>query len=144
MASFHVLTDSTSDIPAEVRQQYGINYFPMEFSSDDGKIEGPNFHEYALIRLDGENWDSADYATNCVKVNKLDDSYDWDTWKRKNKEGMDCSVTLKRKGNTITFDSTNLGIDVNNVTTLKEDPEHIYIALTGDQCALTNIRIKDA
>ena len=114
------------------------------FSSDDGKIEGPNFHEYALIRLDGENWDSADYATNCVKVNKLDDSYDWDTWKRKNKEGMDCSVTLKRKGNTITFDSTNLGIDVNNVTTLKEDPEHIYIALTGDQCALTNIRIKDA
>ena len=37
MASFHVLTDSTSDIPAEVRQQYGINYFPMEFSSSDGK-----------------------------------------------------------------------------------------------------------
>ena len=37
MASFVVLTDSTSDIPAEIRQQYGINYFPMEFSSTDGK-----------------------------------------------------------------------------------------------------------
>jgi len=37
MASFHVLTDSTSDIPAEIRQQYGINYFPMEFSTTEGK-----------------------------------------------------------------------------------------------------------
>lgn len=37
MSSFVVLTDSTSDLPAELRQQYGINYFPMEFSSTDGK-----------------------------------------------------------------------------------------------------------
>lgn len=35
MASFHVLTDSTSDLPIELRQQYGINYFPMEFSTGD-------------------------------------------------------------------------------------------------------------
>ena len=35
MSSFVVLTDSTSDLPAEIRQQYGINYFPMEFSSGD-------------------------------------------------------------------------------------------------------------
>ena len=35
MASFHVLTDSTSDLPLELRQQYGINYFPMEFSTVD-------------------------------------------------------------------------------------------------------------
>lgn len=114
------------------------------FSSADGKVNGPDFHEYALIRLDGENWDSDDYATNSFTINKIDDNYDWNTWKAKNKEGMDCSVSLKRKGNTITFNSTNLGIDVTNVTTLKEEPEHIYIALTGDQCALTNIRIKEA
>ena len=37
MASFHVLTDSTSDLPVELRQQYGINYFPMEFTSTEGK-----------------------------------------------------------------------------------------------------------
>ena len=35
MASFHVLTDSTSDLPLELRQQYEINYFPMEFSTGD-------------------------------------------------------------------------------------------------------------
>ena len=35
MASFHVLTDSTSDLPIELRQQYEINYFPMEFSTGD-------------------------------------------------------------------------------------------------------------
>lgn len=35
MASFNVLTDSTSDLPIELRQQYEINYFPMEFSTGD-------------------------------------------------------------------------------------------------------------
>ena len=113
------------------------------FSSDDGKVNGKNFHEYALIRLDGENWDSDEFATN-IFANKIEENYDWDTWKRKNKEGLDCSVALKRKGNSITFNSSNLGIDVTNVTTLKEEPDHIYIALTGDQCALTNIRIKES
>ena len=112
------------------------------FSSGNGNVNGPDFHEYALIRLDGENWDSGDYATNKYTINKPDDNYDWDTWKAKNKEGLDCSVSLKRKGNTITFKSTNLGIEVTNVTTINEEPQKIYIALTGDQCALTNIRIK--
>ena len=37
MSSFVVLTDSTSDLPAEIRQQYGINYFPMAFSSGDNE-----------------------------------------------------------------------------------------------------------
>ena len=135
--SFHTLSLPTA------RLVWHCPYVSL-FSSDDGKVNGPNFHEYALLRLDGENWDSDEYAVNKYTINKSDDNYDWDTWKRKNKEGMDCSVTLKRKGNTITFNSSNLGIDVTNVTTLKEEPEHIYIALTGDQCALTNIRIKDS
>jgi len=31
MASFDVITDSTSDMPLEIRQEYSIDYFPMEF-----------------------------------------------------------------------------------------------------------------
>ena len=114
------------------------------FSSDDGKVGGPNFHEYALIRLDGENWDSDDYATNDFKINKLSDNYDWNAWKELNKKGMDCSVTVKHKGNTVTLKTENAGIDITNITTIKDGSSYVYVALTGDQCAITNIRVKDS
>ena len=53
MASFHVLTDSTSDLPVELRQQYGINYFPMEFSTTEGKSY--------IASLDWKNITSGDF-----------------------------------------------------------------------------------
>ncbi len=114
------------------------------FSSDDGKVGGPNFHEYALIRLDGENWDSDDYATNDFRINKLSDNYDWNAWKELNKKGIDCSVNIKHKGNTVTLKTENAGIEITNITTIKDGSPYVYVALTGDQCAITNIRVKDS
>jgi hypothetical protein len=38
---------------------------------------------------------------------------------------------------------TNAGIYVKSTTTVKTDVEKIVVALTGDQVALTNIRIKN-
>lgn len=35
MAKFDVITDSTADLPLELRQEYNIDYFPMEFSTGD-------------------------------------------------------------------------------------------------------------
>ena len=69
------------------------------FYSDNQMIGGPNFCEFVLIRIDGENWES---------------------WKALNKAGMDCHVSI-----------------------LSEDQPTVYAALTGDQCAITNIRIKE-
>lgn len=38
----------------------------------------------------------------------------------------------------------NLGVVVKSVTTLRDEVEDVYIALTGDQCAITNIRVRRA
>ena len=118
-------------------------YFSI-FSSDNGKIQGPDFREYGLVRLDGENWDSDDFGTNKIVVVKTEEFKNWDTWKMLNKNGFDCTVTLQRKGETVTLTTINCGIEITNITTMYDPSKEVYISLTGDQCAITNIRIKES
>lgn len=112
------------------------------FHSADRKINGEGYREFALIRLDGEYWEADDAVKNEIKVRKTDDFTSWEDWKETNKKGIDCSVTFTRKGNTITTVTENMGIHIKNVTSLDDDDTHeIYTALSGDQVALTDIRI---
>ena len=111
------------------------------FSSDDGSVNGANYREYILLRLDGENWESDEHAENQVRINQQDDFGGWNFWKEKNKQGLDCTVTIRRKKNRITMKSENLGISIHSETTILDDTQNIYVALTGDQCAITNIRV---
>ena len=115
--------------------------FLAVYSSKDGTINGPGFKEYALIRFDGENWDAGEGVDNKLIVNKNDAFTGWDVWKVMNRIGFDCTVSFKRKGNTITVTTENGGISIKNITTIAEDVKDVYVALTGDQCALTNIKI---
>ena len=62
--------------------------------------------------------------------------------KEQNKEGVECEVTFERKGNTIITTTENLGIYIENTTIIKENPGKIYVALTGDRVALTDIRLR--
>ncbi|MBP3743705.1 MAG: HD-GYP domain-containing protein [Treponema sp.] len=112
------------------------------YYSDDKKINGTNFREFVLIRIDGENWESYDYARNTIQISKNDAFEGWDSWKAKNKAGMDCHVELKKIGNQIIVVTENDGIFIKSTTTLLEMPPEIYVSLTGDQCAITNIKIK--
>ena len=59
----------------------------------------------------------------------------------KNKRGMDCEVSIRRDGNRITIHTENVGIVIDSLTTIKDEIGDVYIALTGDQCSLTNIRV---
>ena len=111
------------------------------FYSKDKKIDGPNYHEFALIRFDGENWDAEEGSVNKLIVNKTERFENWDVWKAKNKEGYDCEVLFKKNGSVITTLTENAGIKIQNITTLNVDLNELYVALSGDQCALTNIRI---
>ena len=66
----------------------------------------------------------------------------WENWKEKNKQGLECVVEAERKGNTVTVRSENLGISIENILTVTEDmSDKVYVALSGDQVALTDIRI---
>ena len=112
------------------------------FWSKDGKINGEDYSEYALIRMDGEYWDTDKDANNKLVVNAHNDFEGWDSWKQSNKKGLDCKVSFGINGNEITTSTENLGLFIKNVTTIANMPEKVYVALTGDQCAITNIKIK--
>ncbi|MCR5650391.1 MAG: HD domain-containing protein [Lachnospiraceae bacterium] len=112
------------------------------FTSDNGKVDGENYREYALIRPDGESWEDKVPAKNTLTVEKLNSFKGWDAWKEKNKEGYDSTAKITKKGDTITVTTENLGIYIKNVTEILDDAKDIYVAITGDQCAVTNIRIE--
>ena len=109
------------------------------FNSSNGDVKDKDYREFALIRIDGEVWETGDYASNDVVVSKNKNFDGWDKWKKLNKDGLDCHVTLKREGKVITVVTENGGILVKSTTTIRTDDDKVYVALTGDQCALTNI-----
>ncbi|MBR4473495.1 MAG: HD domain-containing protein [Oscillospiraceae bacterium] len=117
------------------------------FYSADGKVNGEGYREYTAIRLDGENWENDNHIQGRIIVNREDGFEGWDAWKRGNKEGFDCTVQFRREGNRITVSTENLGLSVKGITILPEEmtdkDNPVYASLTGDQCALTNIRIRE-
>ncbi len=112
------------------------------YTSEDGAPYGDTYREYILTRLDGENWESDEYADNKVIINRTDDFDSWTDWKEKNKAGFDCEVLINRDGNTVTITTENFGISIRSITTIKDDVDKLYVALTGDQVALTDIHVK--
>jgi hypothetical protein len=113
------------------------------FWSADKKPDGKFNHEYALIRLDGEHWEAQNVAVNKMIVNMQDGFDGWDAWKEANKKGIDVTVTFKIEENRVTTFTENQGIAIKNITTITDDKNEIYVSLTGDQCAITNIRIEN-
>ncbi len=118
--------------------------FISVFTSEDGRVDGKGFREYALVRLDGETWeDEDDGIINDLTVSKKPDFVGWDAWKANNKRGIDCEITFSRTEDRVTLTTENQGLFVQN-TTHVEAGRPIYVALTGDQCALTDIRVQAA
>ena len=111
------------------------------FTSENGKVDGPGFREFLLLRLDGENWESDAHAENEVYIDHTRNFPGWNVWKETNKEGMDCTVSIRREENQVMMETENLGIVVFTTTTIKDNISEIFVALTGDQCALTDIHV---
>ncbi|MCR4616641.1 MAG: diguanylate cyclase, partial [Lachnospiraceae bacterium] len=111
------------------------------FYSKNRMPGGPEYKEYALIRLDGENWEAIETARNKLIVNKTDDFDGWESWKEANKKGYDCTVSFTRKDDVITVATENMGISIKSTINILQNEEDVYVSLTGDQCAITNIRI---
>ena len=112
------------------------------FSSDNGYVGGKDYREYALIKLYGENEVKDEYAQNSITMKKNINFISWDVWKESNRRGIECEVHIERKGSSIITTTENLGIEIENTTTIKDMPEKIYAAITGDQVALTDIRFR--
>lgn len=111
------------------------------YHSSDRKVSGDDYREFALVRIDGESWVSDEAAKNEMYINKKEEFRGWEDWKARNKTGIDCTFSFERTGNTITTITENMGIYIKNVTTIDDDTADVYVAITEDQVALTNIRI---
>ena len=114
------------------------------FCSEDKKVWGPGYREYALLRLDGENMESSEAVDNKLTVNRSEAFTGWDAWKKANREGLDVTITYAREGNVINITTENFGILIKDTITILDGTGEIYTAITGDQCAITNIRITNA
>ncbi len=111
------------------------------YSSNDGKVGGEGYEEFAKIKLNGEDVKESGIADNNFFMKKTDEFAGWNTWKAENHEGREYEVSFRKKGNKIHFLSENGGILIQNVTTLREGRDQIFAAITGEQCAITDIRI---
>ena len=115
--------------------------YAVLFSSNDKKVNGQNYRELALIRIDGESSNDDPGSDNRMLISRIEDFEGWEAWKRANRKGFDCELKFERKGEKIITTTENMGLSIRNITTIKNPPEQIYVALTGDQCALTGIRV---
>ncbi len=116
--------------------------FIVFFTSRDGRVEGENYIERAVVRLDGECWTPDNSVRNQLLVSQQVDFEGWNAWKDKNKAGYDCVVTFERTKNEMIMTTENLGIQIRDTIAVDAHKE-IYVALSGDQCALTDIRISN-
>ena len=81
------------------------------------------------------------HAENIIEAEQTAAFKGWNDWKEKNKEGVDYTITLVREGNTISMETENLGLALHTKTVINDDVKDIYAAITGDQCAITDIHI---
>ena len=112
------------------------------FSSGNGKVDNKDYRELTLLRLDGECWEGDPDCSIELDVDKTSEFKDWDSWKQFNQAGYDVTVNIVKEGSRIITTTSNGGISVKAVTIINAEIDPVYVALTGDQCAITNIRIK--
>ncbi len=113
------------------------------YSSLDQNIDGIAYTEYTITRSDGYAWkiDAEDFNSS---VKFAEDWEDWQVWLDANKKGVkNCRVTAVRKDNTVFITQTNCGITVKTIVQIPiSNTLPIFIALSGELCSVSNIRIE--
>ena len=112
------------------------------YDSDDGQVGGKNYREYAMIKFDGEENGSNDNAENDFLMKKTESFTNWEEWEALNKAGYECQVEFTKNGSEVTLRTHNKGIYIQNTTKVRDGNKDIFVAFSGDQVALTDIRIR--
>ena len=112
------------------------------YNSDDKKPFGKNYREYAMIKIDGEDNGSNEYAENDFQMRKTEDFISWEEWENQNKAGYECQIEFFKKGSVVTIKTQNKGVAIQNVCSIRDGSKDLFVALSGDQVAITDIRIR--
>ena len=112
------------------------------YYSEDGKVYGKNYCEYAMIKFDGEENGSNENAENDFVMKKTENFSSWEDWEEHNKAGYECQIEFMKNGSEVVLRTQNKGIFIQNTTRVKSGNKDIFVAFSGDQVALTDIRIR--
>lgn len=112
------------------------------YYSEDGKVNGKNYCEYAMIKFDGEENGSNDFAENTFVMKKTEGFTSWEDWEELNKAGYECQIEFIKNGSEVMLTTQNKGIFIQNTTKVRNGNKDIFVAFSGDQVALTDIRIR--
>ena len=134
-----VLSFHTKSLPTS-RLIWHCPYISV-FTSLNGQPDGENFREYLILRFNGEVWSFDDGIVNDIQVERRSDFEGWNAWRDRNKEGYDCIVRVLKKDDKITIQTENQGIAISSSSTILDMSHGIYLALTGDQVAITDIHV---
>ena len=110
------------------------------FPHDFALAVSVRLNDRLTLKMTGENWESQEKVENVVNVEQTKDFPGWNAWLEMNKQGLDYTISINREKNVITLSAENAGVVINSTTTILDGNDDIYVALTGDQCAITNIR----
>ncbi|MCR5331532.1 MAG: hypothetical protein K6E62_10175 [Lachnospiraceae bacterium] len=109
------------------------------YSSAGGKTDGDDYQEYALIRLNGESGENGKGTQEELEVAYTSSFAGWDAWKEKLREGFECEVRFTRRDKKLTLTTENMGVSIRSTIVLSDKHAPVYVAITGDQCAVTDI-----
>lgn len=112
------------------------------FYSDDGTVTGDNYRELGLIRMDGESWEADDNVSNSIEVVLNENFKGWEAWKEEYRKGIDVEVSINRRGENIILTTENLGLSIKSTSSINVYFPTIYVAISGDQCAVTDIKVR--
>ena len=111
------------------------------FISDDGSVNSSSYRDLAFMRFDGEFWECDPKCLAKLDVTKTEAFEGWEAWKEFNRSGYEATVTFRTEKNKITIITENAGISIRNTAVFSESEKRVFAAITGDQVAITNIRI---
>ena len=105
-------------------------------------MHGKNYREYAMIKFDGEENGSNENAENTFLMKKTEIFPGWEEWEELCKAGYECQVDFMKNGSEVMLRTQNKGIYIQNTTKVRDGNKEIFVAFSGDQVALTDIRIR--
>lgn len=117
-------------------------HYYLRFGRRQGQRE--NARDFMLKRFDGECWEHDASYTAVTDVKQTEAFGNRDAWMKYNQEGYDTEVRFAVGDNKITVITENAGVSLRNTAVLSDMSQPIYAAITGDQVAVTNIRVKHA
>ena len=112
------------------------------YYSEDGKVYGKDYCEYAMVKFDGEENGSNENAENDFVMKKTKNFSSWEDWEELNKAGYECQIEFMKNGSEVMLRTQNKGIFIQNTTRIRNGNKEVYVAFSGDQVALTDIRIR--